>query len=73
MIRPPKSSEDYPQRSSDCQEAMQGMFQAMITQMRAAGWEPKEIYAAIEILTRRDADAESEAYLNWVDAAESGD
>lgn len=46
MIDPPKSQDGYPDRNLDCEEAMETMFQTIIEEMAAVGWNPEEIERA---------------------------
>lgn len=46
MIDPPKSQDGYADRNLDCEEAMETMFQTMIEEMAAVGWNPEEIERA---------------------------
>ncbi|UPT53419.1 hypothetical protein [Synechococcus phage Ssp-JY39] len=46
MIDPPKSQDDYADRLLDCEAAMETMFQTMIEEMAAVGWNPDEIERA---------------------------
>lgn len=47
MIDPPKSQDDYADRLLDCEAAMETMFQTMIEEMAAVGWNPEEIERAV--------------------------
>jgi hypothetical protein len=47
MIDPPKSQDDYADRLLDCEAAMEAMFQTMVQETTAAGWNPDEIERAV--------------------------
>lgn len=47
MIDPPKRQDDYQDRNLDCEAALETMFQTMIEEMVAVGWNPEEIERAV--------------------------
>ncbi|MCA0026654.1 MULTISPECIES: hypothetical protein [unclassified Mesorhizobium] len=54
MINPPKRQEEYPDRSIDCQEAMEPGFQAIVDCMLEAGWSRGEILKSLKRLIAAD-------------------
>lgn len=51
MTRPPRRSEQYPDRDIDCQEAADVAFRELWDNMAAAKWGSEEIAAALLELT----------------------
>lgn len=54
MITPPKRQADYPDRSIDCQEAMEPGFQAIVDCMLEVGWTRDEILRSLKRLIAAD-------------------
>ncbi|TPN90127.1 hypothetical protein [Mesorhizobium sp. B1-1-5] len=54
MINPPKHQEEYPDRSIDCQEAMEPGFQAIVDCMLEVGWTRGEIMQSLRRLIAAD-------------------
>ncbi|TPJ84084.1 hypothetical protein FJ422_17635 [Mesorhizobium sp. B2-6-3] len=54
MINPPKRQEEYPDRSIDCQEAMEPGFQAIVDCMIEVGWTRGEIMQSLRRLIAAD-------------------
>lgn len=46
-IDPPRNQGDYPDRSIDCQQAMEPAFQLLMADMYATGWGPEETRKAL--------------------------
>lgn len=49
-IKRPKLLTNYPERPLDCQEALEGEFQAFVDKASAAGWAQREIFDAVKEL-----------------------
>ncbi|UUP19484.1 hypothetical protein [Nitratireductor thuwali] len=47
MIVPPRRSDDYPDRDSDCQSALEAEFQSIMSRATAAGWAEGEVEFAL--------------------------
>ncbi|TPM19755.1 hypothetical protein [Mesorhizobium sp. B2-3-6] len=54
MFNPPKRQEEYPDRSIDCQEAMEPGFQAIVDCMLEVGWTRGEILKSLKRLIAAD-------------------
>lgn len=65
MIVPPPRTDDYPDRDSDCQAALEAEFQSIARRAAGAGWHESEIEfaqlcLAIAEIRRRECNKETE-------------
>jgi hypothetical protein len=75
MIDPPKRQETYPDRSLDCEAALETGFHILMAEAVAVGWTAAEIRRAIGRLMAAEHRAEEEeakleAYLKVMGAME---
>ena len=68
MIVPPRRSEDYPDRATDCQAALEAEFQSVARRAIGAGWSESEVEFAMLCLSiaeirRRECNKETEEQI----------
>lgn len=54
MIPAPRHQQDYPDRTIDCQEAMEPGFQVIVDCMQEAGWTRGEVIRSLRRLIAAD-------------------
>ena len=68
MIVPPRRSEDYPDRATDCQSSLEAEFQSIARRAIGAGWSESEVEFAMLCLSiaeirRRECNKETEEQI----------